>query len=295
MLGCKNAAKFCRTSAVEYLLGGAARMPIAANITELARRFATALDSENYEAARAVLAADCRCEARTRVVVGPDGVINSHRRSGETARRLFDAVDYGSEPLNAGTDLVCVTFSDRISKHGRTHVFQSRQWLHFTPDGLVARITHEDLAGERERLLEFCAVCGVTLSDETGDITASPIASANAGRPACCFPDAVGPAWLRSSLGSVLSRNLNRFLGCLIIPAIDEDVCRAPGTHTFDGAQAESRKYIQRGQAIGPRTERFLIRLLGLCGGAAEHQESPRNSILNRESARRLEGRELLC
>ena len=140
-------------------------MPMQTNVTEIAQRFASALDREDYEAARAKLAADCRYEARTEVVAGPDAIVSSYRSQGETARRLFDAVDYRSEPVNAGADTACVAFSDRLSKHGRTHTFECQQWLYFQPDGLIARIVHEDLPGERQRLLEFCATCGVTLSN----------------------------------------------------------------------------------------------------------------------------------
>ena len=137
------------------------------DITEIALRFARALDREDYEAAKAMLAANCRYEARTDTLLGPDAIISSYRRNGTTARHLFDSIEYRSEALETGADTACISFFDRLSKGDKTHTYQCRQRLYFAPDGLINVIKHEELPEERERLLEFCAACGVDLSRGT--------------------------------------------------------------------------------------------------------------------------------
>jgi hypothetical protein len=146
-------------------------MAATPSINEIAHRFAGALDREDYEAARAMLTPDCRYEGRTGTVVGPDAIVSSYRHHSATARRLFDTVEYRSEPQRIDDDTACVRFFDCISKHGQTHVYQCQQRLQLRSDGLIASIRHEELPGARERLLEFCAACGVTLDDGTDNHT----------------------------------------------------------------------------------------------------------------------------
>jgi hypothetical protein len=142
-------------------------MAVTPNINEIAHRFANALDQENYEAVRVMLAPDCRYEGRTETLVGPDAIVSSYRHHGATAQRLFDTIEYRSEPVRIDDHTACIRFFDSISKHGRTHVYQCQQRLQLRSDGLIASIRHEELPGARERLLEFCAACGVTLDDAT--------------------------------------------------------------------------------------------------------------------------------
>jgi hypothetical protein len=138
-------------------------MSAEAEVLNRARQFASALDAERYEAVRALLAPTCRYQARTHTLTGPDSIVESYRTNGQSARRLFDDVQYGSEVRPAGGASVRVVFADQLRKGGQTHVYRSQQTLRFDAQGLIAEITHEELPLERERLLAFCARCGVSL------------------------------------------------------------------------------------------------------------------------------------
>jgi hypothetical protein len=133
------------------------------DVLAVARGFAGALDRENYKAARAMLAADCGYQGPAGALLGPDAIVSSYRDQDTAARQLFDAVEYRSKITRTGADNACISFSDHIVSGGRKHVYRCRQRLHFRPDGLIDCIEHEELPGERERLLRFCAACGVNL------------------------------------------------------------------------------------------------------------------------------------
>ena len=141
-------------------------MTACPNVAEIARRFAGALDGEEYEAVRAMLAPDCRYEVPNRgpCRAGCHCLIVS--RHSATARRLFDAVEYRSEPDGIdSTHRAHPVFRIALRiKAGRTSINASRR-CRCNPDGLIAVIRHEELPEEREGLLEFCAACGVALGD----------------------------------------------------------------------------------------------------------------------------------
>jgi hypothetical protein len=138
-------------------------MSAETEVLNRARQFAAALDAERYEAARALLAPTCRYRTRTHTLTGPDAIVDSYRANGLAARRLFDAVQYGSDVRAAGGASVRVVFADRLRKGRRTHVYRCQQTLRFDARGLITAITHEELPLERERLRAFCARSGVSL------------------------------------------------------------------------------------------------------------------------------------
>ncbi len=136
-----------------------------ASVSELALRFARALDLEDYSVLRALLAPNCQYEAPNGPIEGADAIVDSYRRAGKAARSLFDAIAFESALLATTTQTADICFVDRLTKSGRQHVYRCRQRLHFTPGGLVIYITHEELPAEREGFLEFCAAVGIALSD----------------------------------------------------------------------------------------------------------------------------------
>lgn len=136
-----------------------------ASVSELALRFARALDLDEYDVVRALLAPDCHYETRNGPIFEADVVVDSYRSASKTAHSLFDTVEYESALLSAKMDSAEISFADRLTKDGKEHVYRSRQRLYFNSGGLVRRIVHEELPGEREQLLEFCAGCGVSLNE----------------------------------------------------------------------------------------------------------------------------------
>ena len=121
------------------------------------RRFAAALDAEDYEAAAECLAADCAYHSRIGPLIGPSAIVASYQGIGDAARGQLDAIDYTSEVEAAGPREAVVEFLDKLQHAGRRHVYRCRQLIRVDERGLIVKLTHQELPGERERLEEFLA------------------------------------------------------------------------------------------------------------------------------------------
>ena len=131
------------------------------NEVEIATIFAKALDAEDFETAWGLLAPDCQYASPDGVAVGPDAIVASYRAHAEWARRNLDEIEYESviEPGSDGT--VRVVYVDRIRKGERRHEYRCRQALTVAPLRGIVRIAHEEIDGERDRLRDYFARCGL--------------------------------------------------------------------------------------------------------------------------------------
>jgi hypothetical protein len=123
---------------------------------EIAARFAAALDADDFDAFRALLAPDCRYEVRGAALVGPDAILDSYRYASEAAHSEFDEVTYASRVLRVDGDSAVIEFADHLEREGAVHVFLCLQHLTVAA-GVITVIRHEDLPGEREKLSAFRA------------------------------------------------------------------------------------------------------------------------------------------
>lgn len=126
----------------------------------IARRFAAALDRCDFVEATQYLAPDCRYETGHGELVGPDAIIASYRESAEWGSQALDQVVYESA-VEERDGSFRVLYTDRITHEGQAFEYRSCQRLWLNAAGLVARIVHEELPGEREALQAFFARCGV--------------------------------------------------------------------------------------------------------------------------------------
>ena len=116
--------------------------------------FATALDKEDYAVAASLLADGCTYEAPEGTLVGRAAIIQSYSKNGEAATQRFDSVQYRHEVSARADGTFCVTFIDRIQSCGCSHVYRCQQ-LVSCQDGLIQRITHQEIPGAREALDQF--------------------------------------------------------------------------------------------------------------------------------------------
>ena len=128
----------------------------------IAKRFANALDRCDYADAGRYLAPDCHYQAASEQLIGPEAILASYRENAEWGSRVLEHVIYASsvEKEEAGGSWG-VLYSDRITQSGLTHEYHCRQRLMINLEGKIARIVHEELPGERERLDEFLSRCGI--------------------------------------------------------------------------------------------------------------------------------------
>ena len=125
-------------------------------------RFAVALDREDYAAAAALLAAGCVYLIRGETHTGPGAIIASYRGNGEHAARSFESITYSSSVRPDGPGSAQIEFADHIRHRGMSLTHRCRQVATLGAHGLIARIEHVDLPGERERLDAFRRDCGLS-------------------------------------------------------------------------------------------------------------------------------------
>ncbi len=135
-------------------------MPTPSNLT-VVRRFARALDHNDFAAAASCLSPDCRYVFKDETLVGPGAILKSYAENDEWARRVLDRVAYESRVSRRPDGTISVLFIDSIVHHGSSHRYRSRQEISIDAGGLIAGIVHRELPGEREKLEAFLARCGL--------------------------------------------------------------------------------------------------------------------------------------
>jgi len=103
------------------------------DVLEAAKRFATALDDEDYAALEMLLADECRYDSPRGMLLGADVVI----------------------------DTAVVTFLDKFEHAGNRHTYSCEQLLHIDTSGRICRIVHIEIPGEREAVDAFLDSIGV--------------------------------------------------------------------------------------------------------------------------------------
>ena len=124
-------------------------------VLRTARRLAEALDTEDYAAARLILAAGCIYHTGTTILTGADAILASYRANAEAARGRFDVIEYTSTVEPSAAAGAIITYTDRIRRGGEWHEYRCRQHVRISAAELVEEIWHEEMPGERQRLLEF--------------------------------------------------------------------------------------------------------------------------------------------
>lgn len=124
-------------------------------VLAIARQFASALDAEDYLAARKLLAHKCVYHINGATIVGTDAIIESYRRNGDSAKERFDSVEYLSDIESSGPSAATIVFKDLLRVGNTSHEFSCRQHLRIGLAGQIEEIRHDESPDERERLRDF--------------------------------------------------------------------------------------------------------------------------------------------
>jgi len=100
------------------------------------------------------------------VYQGPSAIIDAYRRSGDSAEREFDEVEYQSTVTAAGDKAALIHFTDYLSHNDKQFAFECQQVIEVGDDGRITRIEHVDLPGQREGLSEFRQEVGISQSSD---------------------------------------------------------------------------------------------------------------------------------
>ena len=134
---------------------------------QVTRALATALDADEFAAAAALLADDCRYESPRGPLTGPEPIIESYRAASQWAHEVFDRIEYDSTVTLEHPGRAVITYLDRLIVGPRTHEHRCRQIIEVDTAGRITRIEHQDIPGEPEAAETFLTTCGIKRPDPT--------------------------------------------------------------------------------------------------------------------------------
>jgi hypothetical protein len=139
---------------------GLGRMSI--DTLSTARRFAAALDAEDYVALADLLTEVCEYVTPKGTLVGRQAITASYRNASTWAKRNIQRVEYESA-VRLGKDAnAVITFIDHLEHAGVHHTYECEQTVYLDTRGHVYRIIHHELPGQREAVDLFLRGIGVT-------------------------------------------------------------------------------------------------------------------------------------
>lgn len=130
------------------------------NALDIPQCFAAALDENDFNAAGALLAEHCVYEFRGKQVLGRASIMATYTNSADWAAANLDGLTYESAVETVSAAVARITFTDHVTYGDKQHTYQCQQ-LVTIDGGLIERIQHEELDGEREALDEFFRDCGL--------------------------------------------------------------------------------------------------------------------------------------
>ena len=134
------------------------------NAVDITTRLASLLDAADHEQAAQLLAPDCVYDFRGSEMNGREAIMASYDAAHEEAVKTFDEVGYDSAVRADADDAssAIIRYGDILTKNGVTHRHECEQRITINREsGLVTRIQHIDLPGERDRLNEFLVSVGL--------------------------------------------------------------------------------------------------------------------------------------
>lgn len=134
------------------------------NAIDITTRLASLLDAADHDQAAQLLAPDCVYDFRGSAMQGRDTIMASYDAAHADAVKTFDEVGYDSA-VRADPDddaSAIIRYGDILSKGGVTHRHECEQRITIDREsGLVTRIQHIDLPGERDKLNAFLVSVGL--------------------------------------------------------------------------------------------------------------------------------------
>lgn len=131
------------------------------DLSDVVAAFAHALDRNDFKAARELLAEDCEYDTGGGIVRGRGAVLASYREMSEKCKRTFDETAYESRVVSASGAAATVLYIDKIRRGEHRHEFRCHQILEVGRGGLIVRIQHREIDGERDALNAFFRRAGV--------------------------------------------------------------------------------------------------------------------------------------
>jgi len=130
---------------------------------EVAQTFGTALDKDEFEVARKLIAPNCTYVIGDETLNGPEAICNSYEQNMLEGKRKLDELIWGqSEVEEIATGEYFVHFTDYLKHKGKSHVHRCKQRLKVNLQGLITSIEHIDNTVEQKELDAFYRSVGLS-------------------------------------------------------------------------------------------------------------------------------------
>lgn len=123
---------------------------------DVAERFATALDRDDYETVASVLAEEVSYSIGDDVLLGREAVVESYRTASKMAHQLFDQVEYGHTVISTDDPTTFrISYTDTLTVGEESLTHMAEQHVTVATEEVVTRIVNVELPGEREAVDAF--------------------------------------------------------------------------------------------------------------------------------------------
>jgi len=127
---------------------------------EQARRFAQAVQRQDWDAAARLLAPDCSCFQVVRDVRGPQAVVECFQRDRKWGDDQFDSVEQERSAAIGPDGRAVITCLYHVRHKGYSLTIKSEHVIELDENGLIERIEQVELASQANALFRFYAKVG---------------------------------------------------------------------------------------------------------------------------------------
>jgi hypothetical protein len=128
---------------------------------DVVEKFAQALDTDDYETAKSLLGSHCIYVLPKERIEGRDEIIQSFRSNSEWARSNLEKVSFEHSLAGCRDCSAMIQFTDLLEHAGQKHRHECLMHTRVSKDGLITKLTLEELPIEKRRLSEFLTMVGV--------------------------------------------------------------------------------------------------------------------------------------
>lgn len=123
---------------------------------DIATKFGSCLDNDQYDAFRSILAPNCHYEIGGKVLKDKDSIAGLYEKNMKEGKLKFDDLQWGKSRIEKVSESEYdVYFSDFLKHKGIEHNYNCKQRVTVNDENLVCEIVHFELPGEKESLMEF--------------------------------------------------------------------------------------------------------------------------------------------
>lgn len=135
------------------------------NMKATAIQFGNALDKDDFELTKALLAADCEYLIGDTTLIGAAEIVGSYEANMIEGRKKMDKLEWGKSEIEPiGEQEYYVHFTDYLTHQGETHTHRCRQKLTINKAAKIIRIVHIHNPEEQRALNAFYNRVGIPIT-----------------------------------------------------------------------------------------------------------------------------------